>query len=56
MGVLLSIILVFLYWNTLLAAKILGTQFADKIPPYVAAWGQNLVFAAIGAYLLWRGE
>jgi lipopolysaccharide export system permease protein len=56
MGVLLSICLVFVYWNTLLAAKILGTQFPDALPPVVAAWGQNVVFTLIGFYFLWRGE
>jgi lipopolysaccharide export LptBFGC system permease protein LptF len=56
MGVLLSIILVFVYWNALLAAKILGTKYADSIPPVAAAWGQNLVFAALGVYYLWKQE
>jgi len=56
MGVLLSIILVFVYWNTLLAAKILGARFPEAIPPYAAAWGQNVLFAAVGLYFLWRGE
>jgi Predicted permeases len=56
MGVLLSICLVFVYWNTLLAAKILGTQFPNALPPVVAAWGQNVFFTLIGLYFLWRGE
>ncbi len=56
MGVLLSIILVFVYWNTLLAAKIIGAKFPDVIPPQLAAWGQNVVFSVIGLYFLWRGE
>src|SRR5204863_1462667 len=56
MGVLLSIILVFVYWNTLLAAKILGSAYPQSIPPVLAAWGQNAVFSAIGIYFLWRGE
>lgn len=56
MGVLLSIILVFVYWNTLLAAKIIGAKFPDAIPPPLAAWGQNVVFSLIGLYFLWRGE
>jgi lipopolysaccharide export system permease protein len=56
MGVLLSIILVFVYWNTLLAAKILGAKYPDIIPPLAAGWGQNILFAAVGLYFLWRGE
>lgn len=55
MGVLLSIILVFVYWNTLLAAKILGARF-EMIPPLVAGWGQHVLFSAIGLFFLWRGE
>jgi lipopolysaccharide export LptBFGC system permease protein LptF len=56
MGVLLSICLVFVYWNTLLAAKIFGSRFPDQLPPLVAAWGQNVVFSIVGLYFLWRGE
>lgn len=55
-GVLLSIIVVFVYWNTLLAAKIIGARYPNLLPPLVAAWGQNVVFSALGGYLLWRGE
>lgn len=56
MGVLLSIILVFVYWNTLLAAKILGARYPNVLPPAVAGWGQNALFAGIGLFALWREE
>jgi len=56
MGVLLSIILVFVYWNTLLAAKILGSRYPEAFPPALAGWGQNVVFAAVGLWFLWRSE
>lgn len=56
MGVLLSIVLVFVYWNTLLAAKIVGSKYPDILPPLVAGWGQNVVFSLVGLYFLWRGE
>lgn len=56
MGVLLSIVLVFVYWNLLLAAKIVGSKYPNLLPPAVAGWGQNLVFALVGLYFLWRGE
>jgi lipopolysaccharide export system permease protein len=55
-GVLLSIVLVFVYWNTLLAARIIGARYPHVLPPLIAAWGQNLVFAAAGAWLLRRSE
>jgi lipopolysaccharide export system permease protein len=56
MGVLLSIILVFVYWNMLLAAKIIGSRYPDVFPPAVAGWGQNVVFSAIGLWFLWKSE
>ncbi|MEP6755685.1 MAG: LptF/LptG family permease [Chthonomonadales bacterium] len=56
MGVLLSICLVFVYWNMLLAAKIIGTRFPELLPPIAAAWGQNVLFVMIGGWFLWRGE
>ncbi len=56
MGVLLSIILVFVYWNTLLAAKIIGSRYPDALPPLVAGWGQNVIFTSIGIWFLWKNE
>ena len=56
MGVLLSIVLVFVYWNTLLAARILGATYPEILPPVVAGWGQNVGFSILGLYALWRGE
>jgi lipopolysaccharide export system permease protein len=56
MGVLLSIVLVFVYWNTLLFSKILGARFPDVFPPWLAGWGQNALFSLIGIYALWRQE
>lgn len=56
MGVLLSIVLVFVYWNTLLAAKIIGAKYPNVFPPAIAGWGQDVVFAAIGLYVLRKSE
>ncbi len=56
MGVLLSIVLVFVYWNALLAAKIVGSKYPEILPPVVAGWGQNIAFSLVGIYFLWRGE
>ncbi|MCX6361922.1 MAG: LptF/LptG family permease [Armatimonadetes bacterium] len=55
-GVLLSISLVFVYWNTLLAAKIIGSRYPDILPPPVAGWGQNVLFSALGLWTLRRTE
>lgn len=53
-GVLLSIVLVFVFWNTLLLFQILGNY--GFLPPAVAAWSPNLLFATGGLVLLRRLE
>ena len=60
MGTLLSICLVFVYWNTMLLMRILGspngaTQTA-MLPPLAAAWGQNVIFAVLGLWVMKRSE
>lgn len=54
MGVLLSIILVFVYWNTLLLFRVLGAN--GVLLPVLAAWMPNLLFGAIGLTLMRRSE
>ena len=54
MGIFLSIIMVWVAWNTLLLTKILG--IAGKMPPSLAAVSPALLFAVVGVYLLWRAE
>lgn len=54
MGVLLAIILVFVFWNTLLLARLLGNQ--GILPPVVAAWAPNVLFTLGGLLMLWRSE
>ncbi len=60
MGVLLSICLVFVYWNTMLLAKILGTPPTSGAPalisPIIAAWSQNAIFVLIGIWALRKSE
>ena len=53
-GVFLSIVMVFVAWNTLLLTKALG--LAGKLPPFLAAWTPDMLFAALGFYFLWRSE
>ena len=54
MGVFLSIVMVFVAWNTLLLAKSLGvTGYAS---PLLAAWSPDIVFAAVGLILLKKAE
>ena len=49
-GVLLSIIVVFVAWNTLLLMKYVG--LGGYLPPVVAAWTTNVLFTGIGLWLL----
>ncbi len=54
MGVLLSIVLFFFYYNTYFLSRLLGAQ--GTLPPVIAAWSHNVIFAALGLVLLWREE
>lgn len=53
-GILLGIVIMFLYWNNILLGKSLG--MGGLIPPALAGWSQNMVFGLIGIYLIWREE
>ncbi|MFN7162608.1 MAG: LptF/LptG family permease, partial [Fimbriimonadales bacterium] len=53
-GVLLAIVLVFVFWNTLLLFQILGNY--GFLPPMLAAWSPNLLFGVGGLLLLRRLE
>jgi lipopolysaccharide export LptBFGC system permease protein LptF len=59
MGTLLSICLVFVYWNTLLLSRILGTPGPSSpplLPAAVAAWSQNVIFVLLGLIVLRKSE
>lgn len=51
-GVLVSIIISFLYWNAMILSKVLGAN--GVVPPALAAWAQNAAFGCIAAFLVWR--
>lgn len=53
-GILMAIMVMFLYWNNILLGKALG--ISAKIPAFLAGWSQDIVFGLIGLYLLWREE
>lgn len=53
-GILLGVIIMFLYWNNILLGKALGLGLI--IPPVLAGWSQNIIFGLGGIYLLWREE
>ncbi len=53
-GIFLSIVMVWVAWNTLLLTKFLG--LSGKMPPVLAAWSPDILFAALGVYFLWRME
>jgi lipopolysaccharide export system permease protein len=52
-GILIALALFFLYVQGYLVSKDLG---ASMLPPMVAAWLPNILFALVGAFLLWREE
>jgi lipopolysaccharide export system permease protein len=54
MGVFLSIVMVFVGWNTLLLTKALG--ISEHISPFLAAWSPDILFAMVGLVMLWRSE
>ncbi len=53
-GIFISIILVWVGWNTLLLTKFLG--LSGKLSPELAAWSPTLLFGVLGLYFLWRVE
>lgn len=53
-GLLLSVVLGFLYYNTIFLGKILGMN--EVLPPVLAGWMQNLLFGALGLYLVATSE
>lgn len=53
-GILLGIIVMFLYQNNIWLGKALG--MGGMVPPFLAGWSQNIVFGLIGIYLIWREE
>lgn len=53
-GVLLGIIIMFLYWNNMLLGKALG--LGGLVPAVIAGWSQNIIFGLGGIYLTWREE
>lgn len=53
-GILLGIVIMFLYWNNIFLGKALG--MGGIVPPFVAGWSQCLIFGLAGIYLIWREE
>ena len=53
-GALLGIAVVFMYWNVMLFAKLFGD--AGWLPPALAGWSQVIIFASLGAVLMWKVE
>jgi len=53
-GILLGVIVMFLYWNNIFLGKALG--MCGTVPPFIAGWSQNIIFGLAGLYLIWREE
>ena len=54
MGVLLGIVVLFLYYNVMVFSKLFGQT--NLLPPMLAGWSEVVIFSAFGAFLLWRSE
>ncbi len=53
-GIGISLVLGFLYWVFFAITISIGQM--GFLPPFISAWGANLLFAALGVYLLLRVE
>lgn len=52
-GFLLTMFISFMYWGIAIATfEALGEN--GKLPPLVACWSANILFAAIGVFLMWK--
>ena len=51
-GLVYTVLLVLLYYFLSYTGIALGRQ--DKLPPFLAVWMANLLFAAVGSFLLWQ--
>lgn len=51
-GFLIALLLFFIYYNGYLLFRMLGTN--GVLPPYLAAWGPNLAFGALGVFLFFK--
>ncbi len=51
-GFVFTILLVFIYYFLSLIGTALGQQ--NKLPVFLAVWSANLLFAAVGIFLLWQ--
>jgi lipopolysaccharide export system permease protein len=53
-GLLLSVVLGFLYYNTIFLGKILGMN--GVLPPALAGWMQNILFGTLGLFFIATSE
>jgi lipopolysaccharide export system permease protein len=53
-GLLIGILISFFYWNAYFLGQKLGA--GGRVPPLLAAWTPNMLFAALGLYMLWKEE
>ncbi len=52
-GLLVAFFLVFMYWGISLAT-LEGLGENGKLPPIVACWGANVLYAIVGSVLIWK--
>lgn len=52
-GLLVAFFLVFMYWG-ISSATLEGLGENGKLPPIVACWGGNVLYAIVGSVLIWK--
>ena len=52
-GLLIAFFLAFMYWGISLAT-LEGLGENGKLPPIVACWGANVLYATAGSILVWK--
>ncbi len=54
MGVLIGMVVLFIYWNVILFSRVLGET--GGLPPMLAGWSEVIIFSVIGVFLMWKVE
>jgi lipopolysaccharide export system permease protein len=55
-GVLISVLVLAVYWNIIVFGKMLGTGVKPILPPIVAGWSEVVIFLLAGAIIMKKAE
>lgn len=54
MGVLIGMVVLFIYWNVILFSRVLGET--GGLSPMLAGWSEVIIFSILGVFLMWKVE